>query len=209
MGSDRKVGMSWVQFKDEGHGAVEAMEIVSKHLVGTYYTIQEDFRNRVTYYIFHKVSDAEKLIKNFICRQGIKIEFYQTVKFEEDITIINIPNFKDVDIITMIEIIKSQLENCGEIKDISALARKGTGEFLPYGMKILFAKKSVDTDLPSFFLHDGGKINLFYRGCKEAGHWKSACPQIEKKKNLNNSKKVTQKTKPNEAVAKLAESITT
>ncbi|OMJ23292.1 hypothetical protein AYI69_g5029, partial [Smittium culicis] len=111
MGSDRKVGMSWVQFKDEGHGAVEAMEIVSKHLVGTYYTIQEDFRNRVTYYIFHKVSDAEKLIKNFICRQGIKIEFYQTVKFEEDITIINIPNFKDVDIITMIEIIKSQLEN--------------------------------------------------------------------------------------------------
>ncbi|OMJ14083.1 hypothetical protein AYI69_g8735 [Smittium culicis] len=68
MGSDRKVGMSWVQFKDEGHGAVEAIGIVSKHLVGTYYTIQEDFRNRVTYYIFHKVSDAEKLIKNFICR---------------------------------------------------------------------------------------------------------------------------------------------
>ncbi|OMJ10176.1 hypothetical protein AYI69_g10348 [Smittium culicis] len=66
MGSDRKVDMSWVKFKDEGHGAIEAMGIVSKHLVGTYCNIQEDFRNRVTHYIFHKVSDAEKLIKNFI-----------------------------------------------------------------------------------------------------------------------------------------------
>ncbi|OMJ15330.1 hypothetical protein AYI70_g7342 [Smittium culicis] len=182
MGSDRKVGMSWVQFKDEGHGAIKAMRIASKHLTGTYYTIQEDFRNRVTYYIFHKVSDAEKLIKNFICRQGVKIEFYQTVKFEKDITIINIPNFKGVDIIKIIS------KNSGEIKDISALARKGTGDFLPYGMKILFEKKSVDTDLSSFFVHDGGKIDLFYRGCKEAcsfckeeGHWKSACIQIEKK----------------------------
>ncbi|OMJ12137.1 hypothetical protein AYI69_g9543 [Smittium culicis] len=184
--------MSWIQFKDQGHCAVKAMVTVSKHLVGTYYSIQEDFRNIVTYYIFHKVSDAEKLIKNFICRQGIKIEFYQTVKFEEDITIINIPNFKDVDIITMIDIIESQLENCGEIKDISALARKGTGEFLPYGMKIFFAKKSVDTYLPSFFVHDGGKINLFYRG---------------KKKKFNISKKVKQKIKPYETVAKLTESI--
>ncbi|OMJ24894.1 hypothetical protein AYI69_g4476, partial [Smittium culicis] len=116
----------------------------------------------------------------------------------------------------MVDIIKSQLENSGEIKDISALARKRTEELLPYGMKILFAKKSVDTDLPRFFVHDGGNNSLFYRGCneacsfcKEAGHWKSTCSQIEIKRNLNNSKKVTQKIKPNETVAKLAESITT
>ncbi|OMJ14844.1 hypothetical protein AYI70_g7641 [Smittium culicis] len=138
MGSDRKVGMSWSQFKDEGHGAVNTMGIVSKHFTGTYYIIQENFRNRVTYYIFHNVSNAEKMIKNFIYRQGIKIEFYQT----------------ELDIITMIDIIKSQLENSGEIKDISTLARKGTGEFLPYCMKILFKKKSVDTDLSILFFRD-------------------------------------------------------
>ncbi|OMJ24428.1 hypothetical protein AYI70_g1588 [Smittium culicis] len=181
--------MSWGQFKDKDHGAIKAMGIVSKHLEGTHYTIQGYFRNRVTYYIFHKESEAEKLIKNLIYRQGIKIEFYQTLEFEKDIKIINIPNFKSVDINTMIYIIKIQLENSGEIKDISALSRKRTEEFLPYGKKILFAKKSIDTDLPSLFAHEGGDINLFYRGCKEAcsfckedGYWKSAYPQLEKKR---------------------------
>ncbi|OMJ13567.1 hypothetical protein AYI70_g8414 [Smittium culicis] len=73
MGSERKVGMSWSKFKEKGHGAVEAMGFFSKHLTGTCYTIQEAFRSRVTYCIFHEVSEAQKLIKNFIFSQGIKI----------------------------------------------------------------------------------------------------------------------------------------
>ncbi|OMJ15937.1 hypothetical protein AYI70_g6928 [Smittium culicis] len=105
---------------------------------------------------------------------------YQTEKIEEDITVVNIPNLGDVDILTLLNLIKDTLEPISGIIDISALRRKGLTEFLPYGVKILLRKKSVDTIIPSFLDYEYGKINIFYRGCKEAcsyckqeGHWKS------------------------------------
>ncbi|OMJ13009.1 hypothetical protein AYI69_g9172 [Smittium culicis] len=45
----------------------------------------------------------------------------------------------------------------------------------------------MEIDLPSFLDHENGKINIFYKGCKEAfsyckeaGHWKSECLKIKK-----------------------------
>ncbi|OMJ09461.1 hypothetical protein AYI69_g10650 [Smittium culicis] len=45
----------------------------------------------------------------------------------------------------------------------------------------------MEDDLPSFLDHKNGKINIFYKRCKEAcsyckeaGHWKSECLKIKK-----------------------------
>ncbi|OMJ12996.1 hypothetical protein AYI69_g9180 [Smittium culicis] len=45
----------------------------------------------------------------------------------------------------------------------------------------------MEDDLPSFLDHENGKINIFYKGCKEvcsyckeAGYWKSECLKIKK-----------------------------
>ncbi|OMJ16074.1 hypothetical protein AYI69_g7973 [Smittium culicis] len=109
----------------------------------------------------------------------------------------------------MIKLIKEQLLPLGTIDDVSAWAKKGTNEFLTYGMKVLFRKSTPETEIPSFLVHPEGRIGLFYKGCVEAcsfckkvGHWKSACPDIELKeiekinrKKLSNQKKAEQKLK--------------
>ncbi|OLY79709.1 hypothetical protein AYI68_g6216 [Smittium mucronatum] len=195
-GSDKKVGMSWTQFRDEGRGAFEASKSISKHLPNLYFSMQEDFKVRTTYFIFHSVADAEELMKKYIIFDGKKIELYQTVRYEEKVTVINIPNYRDVDILSITEMIKTQLGPLGTIKDISALAIKGTKVFLPYGIRIFFCKNDADTELPLFLIHDDGKINLFHQGCKAAcsfckqsGHWKSDCKELKlKKTSLKNSK---------------------
>ncbi|OMJ16555.1 hypothetical protein AYI70_g6518, partial [Smittium culicis] len=117
---------------------------------------------------------------------------YQTKKLEEDITVVNIPNLGDVDIHTLLDLIKDTLEPISEIIDISALCRKGLTEFLPYGVKILLRKKSVDTIIPSFLDYEYGKINIFYRGykeacsyCKQEGHWNSGCEFLKNKSRKN------------------------
>ncbi|OMJ26438.1 hypothetical protein AYI70_g148 [Smittium culicis] len=92
----------------------------------------------------------------------------QTEKLEEDITVVNIPNLGDVDVLTLLDLIK-ETEPISEIIDISAL-------FLDYGYE---------------------RINIFYRGCKEVcsyckeeGHWKSSCEILLSRKNKS-SKKIT------------------
>ncbi|OMJ08238.1 hypothetical protein AYI70_g11671 [Smittium culicis] len=117
-----------------------------------------------------------------------EIEIYQTEKIEEEITVVNIQNLGDVDILTLLDLIKDSLEPISEIIDISALCRKGLTEFLPYGVKILLRKKSTESIIPSLLDYEYGKINIFYRGCKEAcsyckqeGHWKSKCEFLKNK----------------------------
>ncbi|OMJ08880.1 hypothetical protein AYI70_g11250 [Smittium culicis] len=70
-----------------------------------------------------------------------EIEMYQTEKLEEDITVVNISNLGDVDILTLLDLMKDTFEPISEIIDISALCRKWLTEFLPYGVKILIKKK--------------------------------------------------------------------
>ncbi|OMJ17962.1 hypothetical protein AYI70_g5640 [Smittium culicis] len=104
---------------------------------------------------------------------------YQTEKLEEDITVVNIPNLGDVDILTLLNLIKDTLEPISEIIDISALCRKGLTEFLPYGVKILLRKKSAESIIPSF---------LDYDYCKQEGHWKSNCEFLKNKSRKNPKK---------------------
>ncbi|OMJ20948.1 hypothetical protein AYI70_g3776 [Smittium culicis] len=122
-----------------------------------------------------------------------KIDLYQTVKIEEDIMTVNIPNFKEISITKMIELVTKQLKPLGEIKDICSLCNKYRNEYIPYGMKVLLRKNTIDTELPLFLDHKDGRINIFYRGCKEAcsyckkdGHKKSECQTL---KNITNKKK--------------------
>ncbi|OLY85757.1 Autophagy-related protein 9, partial [Smittium mucronatum] len=195
-GSDKKVGMSWTQFRDEGRGAFEASKSISKHLPNLYFSMQEDFKVRTTYCIFHSVADAEELMKKYIIFDGKKIELYQTVRYEEKVTVINFPNYRDMNILSIAEMIKTQLGPLVTIKDISALAIEITKVFLPYVIRIFFCKNDADTELPLFLIHDYGKINLFHQGCKAAcsffkqsGNWKSDCKELKlNKTTLKNSK---------------------
>ncbi|OMJ15457.1 hypothetical protein AYI70_g7256 [Smittium culicis] len=74
-----------------------------------------------------------------------------------------------------------------EIKDISAWRRFDNNQYLPYGIKMFVKKNNMEVDLPSFLDYENGKINIFYKGCKEAcsyckeaRHWKSECHKIKK-----------------------------
>ncbi|OMJ16463.1 hypothetical protein AYI70_g6578 [Smittium culicis] len=133
---------------------------------------------------------------------------YQTEKLEEDITVVNIPNLGDVDILTLLNLIKDTLEPISKIIDISALCRKGLTEFLPYGVIILLRKKSADKIIPSFLDYEYGKINIFYRRCKEAcsyckqeEHWKSNCEFLKNKSRKNPKKN------PNETIDQTGDQI--
>ncbi|OMJ17658.1 hypothetical protein AYI70_g5834, partial [Smittium culicis] len=60
----------------------------------------------------------------------------------------------------------------------------------------------MEVDLPSFLDHENGKINIFYKGCKEAcsyckeaGHWKSECHKIKKNQIKKNTYENMQKLK--------------
>ncbi|OMJ15078.1 hypothetical protein AYI70_g7499 [Smittium culicis] len=143
----------------------------------------------------HKKDDAQNVMQKTFSHNLKEIEMNQTEKLEEDITVFNIPNLGDVDILTLLDLIKETIEPISEIIDISALCRKELTEFLPYGVKILLRKKSVITIIPSFLDYEYGKINIFYRGCKEAcsyckqeGHWKSNSEFLKNKSRKNPNK---------------------
>ncbi|OMJ09900.1 hypothetical protein AYI70_g10658 [Smittium culicis] len=141
--------------------------------------------------------DALELVYNYK-----SIDLYQTVKIKEDITVVNIPNFRDVGIEPMAKLILKELGPWCEIKDISAWRRFDNNQYLPYGIKVLVKKNNMEVDLPSFLDHENGKINIFYKGCKEAcsyfkeaGHWKSECHKIKKNQIKKNARESMQKLK--------------
>ncbi|OMJ27107.1 hypothetical protein AYI69_g3474 [Smittium culicis] len=101
-------------------------------------------------------------------RNPNEIEMYITEKIEDGITVVNIPNLGDVDMLTLLDLIKETLDPISEIIDNSALCRKGLTEFLPYGVKILLKNKTAEVTIPSFLDYEYGRINIFYRGFKEA-----------------------------------------
>ncbi|OMJ21581.1 hypothetical protein AYI70_g3412 [Smittium culicis] len=172
-GSDQKIGIDWSQFKGDVH---EALDVVFNAIGDSIYTRYDDYRANVTYITLDNLEDATNLMSKTLNYDDQKIDLYQTVKIEEDIMTVNIPNFKEISITKMIELVTKQLKPLGEIKDISVLLRKNT----------------IETELPLFLDHKDGRINIFYRGCKEAcsyckkdGHWKSECPTL---KNITSKK---------------------
>ncbi|OMJ10892.1 hypothetical protein AYI70_g10049 [Smittium culicis] len=105
------------------------------------YIRKDGHRSRLTYFIFIKNEDAQNTMQRTFSDYLKEIEMYQTEKLEEDITVVNIPNLRDVDILTLLDLIKETLEPISEIIDISTLCRKGLTEFLLYGFKVLIKKK--------------------------------------------------------------------
>ncbi|OMJ09123.1 hypothetical protein AYI70_g11107 [Smittium culicis] len=184
-GSNMKVGCSWAQFKGNHIDAFE-----------------DDHRAGTTYMIFNNIKDANNLMSTKLVYNDKPIDLYQTVKIEEDITVVNIPNFRDVGIEPMAKLILKELGPWCEIKDISAWRRFDINQYLPYGIKVLVKKNNIEIDLPSFLDHENGKINIFYKGCKEAcsyckeaGHWKSKCHKIKKNQIKKNARENMQKLK--------------
>ncbi|OMJ21330.1 hypothetical protein AYI70_g3549 [Smittium culicis] len=193
-GSDCKIGIPRAQFQGDH---MNALYKLAHDLDDSIYIKKDDHRARITYFIFSKKEDAESAMQRKFSHNLKEIEMYQTEKIEEDITVVNIPNLGDVDILTLLDLIKETIEPISEIIDISALCRKGLTEFPPYGVKILLKKKTAETIIPSFIDYGYGRINIFYIGCKEAcsyckqeGHWKSGCWILLGRKNKS-SKKIT------------------
>ncbi|OMJ10200.1 hypothetical protein AYI70_g10471, partial [Smittium culicis] len=198
-GSDMKVGCSWTQFKGNH---IDALEVIFSSPKDVSYIRQDDHRAGTTYMIFNSIKDVNNLMSKKLVNNEKSIDLYQTVKIEEDITVVNIPNFRDVGIETMAKLILKELGNWCEIKDISAWRRFDNNQYLPYGIKVLVKKNNMEIDLPSFLDHENGKINIFYKGCKDAcsickdaGHWKSECHKIKKNQIKKNARENMQKLK--------------
>ncbi|OMJ23273.1 hypothetical protein AYI70_g2377 [Smittium culicis] len=175
--SDMKVGCSWAQFKGDH---IDALEVIFSALKYVSYIRQNDHRAGTTYMIFINIKDANNLMSTKLVYDDKPIDLYQTVKIEEDITVVNIQNFRDVGIELMAKLILKELGPWCEIKYISAWRRFDNNQYLPYGIKVLVKKNNMKVSLPSFLDHENGKINILYKSCKEAcsyckeaGHWKS------------------------------------
>ncbi|OMJ18828.1 hypothetical protein AYI70_g5114, partial [Smittium culicis] len=136
-GSDMKVGCSWAQFKGNHIDALE-----------------DDHRAGTTHMIFNNIKDANNLMSTKLVYNDKPIDLYQTVKIEEDITVVNIPNFRDVGIEPMAKLILKELGPWCEIKDISAWRRFDNNQYLSYGIKVLVKKNNIEVDLPSFLDHE-------------------------------------------------------
>ncbi|PVU99277.1 hypothetical protein BB560_005532 [Smittium megazygosporum] len=196
-GSECKIGCSWDQF---GDNASDAVESICRQLFDLRMTMQHDRPSKSTYYIVKDEQAAERLLNGPLFYEGKKIEFFQTVHYEEEVMIITIPSFKDVQGETLFKAACKTLSKYGTVKDASARFVRGTSTMVPFGMKILFAKNS-EKDMPNFIKVQKSRVGMFWRGCtpscnycKKYGHWKSECPEILQKN--QNKKFQKQKTQP-------------
>ncbi|PVV04411.1 hypothetical protein BB560_001096, partial [Smittium megazygosporum] len=203
-GSECKIGCSWDQFGDNASGAVES---ICRQLFYLRMTMQYDRPSKYTYYIVKDEQAAERLLNGPLFYEGKKIEFFQTVHYEEEVMIITIPSFKDVQGETLFKAACKTLSKYGTVKDASARFVRGTSTMVPFGMKILFAKSS-EKDMPNFIKVQKSRVGMFWRGCtpscnycKKYGHWKSECPEILQKN--QNKKSQKQKTQPKNMTTKI------
>ncbi|PVU93566.1 hypothetical protein BB560_005991, partial [Smittium megazygosporum] len=196
-GSECKIGCSWDQF---GDNASDAVESICRQLFDLRMTMQHDRPSKSTYYIVKDEQAAERLLNGPLFYEGKKIEFFQTVHYEEEVMIITIPSFKDVQGKTLFKAACKTLSKYGTVKDASARFVRGTSTMVPFGMKILFSKSS-EKDMPNFIKVKKSRVGMFWRGCtpscnycKKYGHWKSECHEILQKN--QNKKFQKQKTQP-------------
>ncbi|OMJ17284.1 hypothetical protein AYI70_g6073 [Smittium culicis] len=131
--SDMKVGCSWAQFKGNH---IDAHEVIFSALKDVSYIRQDDHSAGTTYMIFNSIKDANNIMSTKLVYNDKPIDIYQTVKIEEDITVVNIQNFRD---------------------DISAWRRFDNNQYLPYGIKVLVKKNNMEVDLPSFLDHENAQ----------------------------------------------------
>ncbi|PVV00286.1 hypothetical protein BB560_005339 [Smittium megazygosporum] len=183
-GSDCKIGCSWDQF---GDNAGDAVESICRQLFDLRMTMQHDRPSKSTYYIVKDQQAAERLLNGPLFYEGKKIEFFQTVCYEEELMTITIPSFKDVQGETLFKAACNTLSKYGTIKDASARFTRGTSMLIPFGMKILLVKTSEE-EIPNFIEVENSRIGIFWRGytpscnyCKKYGHWESGCPEIMQK----------------------------
>ncbi|OMJ19683.1 hypothetical protein AYI70_g4575 [Smittium culicis] len=150
-GCDMKVGCSWAQFKGNH---IDALEVIFSALKDVSYIRQDDHRAGTTYMIFNSIKDASSLMSTKLVYNDKPIDLYQTLKIEEDITVVKIPNFRDVGIEPMAKLIAKELGPWCEIKDISAWRRFDNNQYLPSGIKVLAKKNNMEADVPSFLDHE-------------------------------------------------------
>ncbi|PVV00988.1 hypothetical protein BB560_004611, partial [Smittium megazygosporum] len=79
--SECKIGCSWDQF---GDNASDAVESICRQLFDLRMTMQHDRPSKSTYYIVKDEQAAERLLNGPLFYEGKKIEFFQTVHYEEE-----------------------------------------------------------------------------------------------------------------------------
>ncbi|PVV00805.1 hypothetical protein BB560_004800, partial [Smittium megazygosporum] len=142
----------------------DAVESICRQLFDLRMTMQHDRPSKYTYYIVKDEQAAERLLNGPLFYEGKKIEFFQTVHYEEEVMIITIPSFKDVQGETLFKAACKTLSKYGTVKDASARFVRGTSTMVPFGMKILFAKNS-EKDMPNFIKVKKSRVGMFWRGC--------------------------------------------
>ncbi|PVV03548.1 hypothetical protein BB560_001965 [Smittium megazygosporum] len=177
-GSECKIGCSWDQF---GDNASDAVESICRQLFDLRMTMQHDRPSKSTYYIVKNEQAAERLLNGPLFYEGKKIEFFQTVHYEEEVMIITIPSFKDVQGETLFKAACKTLSKYGTVKDASARFVRGTSTMVPFGMKILFAKSS-EKDMPNFIKVQKSRVGMFWRGCTPSCNY---CKKLPSHKALN------------------------
>ncbi|OMJ29255.1 hypothetical protein AYI69_g1250 [Smittium culicis] len=133
-----KIGCSTAQFNGDH---IDALEVVFTALKGVSYIRQDEHRAGTTYMIFNNKEDENTLMSTPLVYSDKPIDLYQTVKIEEDITVVNIPNFRDVGIEPMTKLISKELGPWCEIMNISAWRRFYNNQYIPHGIKVLIKKK--------------------------------------------------------------------
>ncbi|OMJ09460.1 hypothetical protein AYI69_g10649 [Smittium culicis] len=115
-----EVGCVWAQFKGDH---IDALEVLFTALNDMSYIRQDDHRAGTSYMILNNKKDANDQIATLSAYNDKSIDLYQTVKIEEDITVVNIQNFRHVGIEPMVKLISKKLGPWCKIKDISAWSR--------------------------------------------------------------------------------------
>ncbi|PVU87994.1 hypothetical protein BB561_006086 [Smittium simulii] len=179
--SDKKIGCSWTQFSGNINAAIDH---VALKIDDEYISYQHDSRAKATHFMFYSQENAEKLMNTPIYYNGIAVELYQTVTLEEGTQIITIPSTNSINIRYVVE---------------ARILNKNNDKFHTFGVKFLFKKTIYSFEIPTFLEIDKFVLALTYRGCKpvctfckQQGHWKSDCPELEKFKQnkLKNTKKI-------------------
>ncbi|OMJ07737.1 hypothetical protein AYI69_g11337 [Smittium culicis] len=104
-GSDQKIGIDWGQFKED---VPEALDVVFSAIGDSIYARYDDYRANVTYITLDNLEEKTNLMSKTLTYDDQKIYLYRTVKIEEDIMTVNIPNFKEISITKIIELVTKQ-----------------------------------------------------------------------------------------------------
>ncbi|PVU96212.1 hypothetical protein BB561_001332 [Smittium simulii] len=155
----------------------EAIDYVSNDIRDSFVTVGHSDLKKVTCFMFNKLEEAKNFVKTPTIYNGRPVDFYQTVNYDKDVTIVKIQNFSGVAMSDIIASLSKKLSSIGTITDISC--------YKPYDMKVLFKKSDPQAEIPNLLEFENIVVPITYKGCKPAKQAKLSTNKINQKK-INN-----------------------